>query len=124
MEAYSNLDFRMSVVLNEEEFSRLESNVLEGKLIFKSDEKVKSRTLAEKDLQLSLGPLSNKSEHVFIEMLTSPKSSKNKIYNRVVFYFIRISNEGYKVMRKLGRIEEKNDLGGRIEIYRKEVFLK
>ena len=79
--------------------------------------------LAEKDLQLSLGPFTSKSEHVFIEMLTSPKA-KNREYERVAFYFIRISNEGYNVMRKLGRIEEKNDLGGRIEIYRKEVFLR
>jgi len=123
MEAHSNLDYIINIALSEEEFSWLESDVLEGQLIFKSDEKVKSRTLAEKDLQLSLGPFTSKSEHVFIEMLTSPKA-KNREYERVAFYFIRISNEGYNVMRKLGRIEEKNDLGGRIEIYRKEVFLR
>ncbi|MEK6933709.1 MAG: hypothetical protein AABW75_02415 [Nanoarchaeota archaeon] len=123
MEAHSNLDYKINVALSEKEFSQLESGVLEGKLIFKSRVNGKNNILAEKDLQLSLGPLVGNSEHVFIEMLTSPKA-KNKEYERVAFYFIRISNEGYNVMRKAGRIEEKNDLGGRIEIYRKEVFVE
>lgn len=121
MEAHSDLDYRISIALSENEFFQLESKVIEGQLIFENTLRDGARALAEKDLQLSLGPLNYKSEHVFVELLTSPKS-RNKVYRRVAIYFVRISDEGYRVMKTSGRIEEKNDLGGSIEIYRKEVF--
>lgn len=121
MEARSNFDYKINIALSENEFFQLESRVIEGQLIFKDLLEERTRNLAEKDLQISLGPLSYKSEHVFVELLTSPKS-RNKDYRRVAIFFVRISNEGYRVMKTSGRIEEKNDLGGSIEIYRREIF--
>lgn len=121
MEARSDLGYKINIALSENEFFQLESRVIEGLLIFENTLKDEAGALAEKDLQLSLGPLGYKSEHVFVELLTSPKS-RNKDYRRVAIFFARISDEGYRVMKTSGRIEEKNDLGGSIEIYRKEIF--